>query len=313
MLLIAITLSGLPFSFAVAKKPPQAKHTRNSGGAETFSLPPKGLRVVLTFDDGPRISTTPKILDFLENHGVKAVFFTNGWLFDTETKPEHQQARAILKDIYQRGHLVGNHTVHHFNLCTMPLPQSCPLLVPASPIPTGTPTICVSEIDKAEREITENARLIEQVVGVPPPLFRAPFGGFQRGGGFCPRLTHLLTKLHLTNTLWNIDSQDYALKDANLTFRHIRMALGQQRVHAKPIVLLMHDFRPEVIQTLQLLFDYQAQTKDRWTFAEPSELFDPSPRLLWMRQSWKEAKNFLLKTIPPWTRLFFIYPPRVVH
>lgn len=317
LFLIALTTFAVLFSPAFAKKRPAAKRSPNAsvGANDIPSLPAKGQRVILTFDDGVRLNNTPKILDFLEKYGVRAIFFVNGWLFENETNPDHKQAREILKEIHRRGHLIGNHTIHHFNLCTIPLPKSCPLTSPPTVQPNRAtpPALCVPEIDKAEREITENARLIEQAVGAPPPLFRAPFGGFQRGGGFCPRLTSLLTKLHLTNTLWDIDSQDYALKNANLTFQHIRAALGRQRVREKPIVLLMHDFRPEVIQTLQLLFDYQAQTKDRWTFAHPSELFDPSPTMVWLRKTWKEAQSVFPKLIPPWTRLFFKYPPRPTH
>lgn len=62
-------------------------------------------RVFITFDDGPIPEATPWVLDILDRFGVKATFFMVGQ--NVERHP------ALLKEVRQRGHAVGNHTLHH--------------------------------------------------------------------------------------------------------------------------------------------------------------------------------------------------------
>ncbi|NLM07245.1 MAG: polysaccharide deacetylase [Tissierellia bacterium] len=59
----------------------------------------------LTFDDGPSKVSTPKILDILDKYEVKATFFVQGR--NVDIYPD------ILKDIYKRGHAIGNHSYSH--------------------------------------------------------------------------------------------------------------------------------------------------------------------------------------------------------
>jgi len=61
--------------------------------------------LVLTFDDGPNPKTTPKILDCLKKHNVKAVFFVVG----------RNAARfpRLLKRIVEQGHELANHSYSH--------------------------------------------------------------------------------------------------------------------------------------------------------------------------------------------------------
>lgn len=61
----------------------------------------------LTFDDGPNISVTPKILDILEKYNVKATFFVIGK--NVDNNPE------IVKRAYEEGHYIANHGYSHNN------------------------------------------------------------------------------------------------------------------------------------------------------------------------------------------------------
>ncbi|MDD5568994.1 MAG: polysaccharide deacetylase family protein [Candidatus Pacebacteria bacterium] len=62
-------------------------------------------KMAITFDDGPNPFWTPKILNILDEYGVKANFFVIGrW---AEKHPE------IVREIFNRGHLIGNHTYSH--------------------------------------------------------------------------------------------------------------------------------------------------------------------------------------------------------
>lgn len=61
--------------------------------------------VWLTIDDGPDPRTTPALLDMLESHGARAIFFVIG-----------QKARShpdLMRGIAARGHEIGNHTDTH--------------------------------------------------------------------------------------------------------------------------------------------------------------------------------------------------------
>lgn len=66
----------------------------------------KGKKVAyLTFDDGPIPEVTPKVLDILDEFGVKATFFMVG--DNARRYPE------LVEEVRRRGHTVGNHTMHH--------------------------------------------------------------------------------------------------------------------------------------------------------------------------------------------------------
>ena len=64
-----------------------------------------GKGVLLTFDDGPDPEVTPRVLDVLDRHGAKAIFFVIG--SKAETYPD------LLREIRRRGHVIGNHTYSH--------------------------------------------------------------------------------------------------------------------------------------------------------------------------------------------------------
>lgn len=61
--------------------------------------------VYITFDDGPVPEVTPKVLDILDQFGIKATFFMVG--DNAKRYPE------LLSQVLAKGHHVGNHTMHH--------------------------------------------------------------------------------------------------------------------------------------------------------------------------------------------------------
>lgn len=64
--------------------------------------------VVLTFDDGPLRSKTLEVLNALERHCTKAIFFMVGRMAVSDP--------AMVREIARRGHTVGTHTWSHKNL-----------------------------------------------------------------------------------------------------------------------------------------------------------------------------------------------------
>jgi len=101
--------------------------------------------VLLTIDDGPDPVDTPVLLDLLDKHGKKAVFFVIG--------EKVRRYPDLAREIVRRGHQIGNHTMTH---------------------PAGTMWCAGSA--RTRCEIVECSRAIEEVTGVKPRWFRAPAG-----------------------------------------------------------------------------------------------------------------------------------------
>src|SRR5262249_209126 len=139
--------------------------------------------VLLTFDDGPAIGKTSKVLDILDQHGIKAVFFVNGWHLQGNNATA-EKSRELLPEIQRRGNAIGTHTIHHYFLCGHTF------------------------IKHAWEEIEGNAKLIEEAIGVRPDLFRTPYGAH------CKALTAVMAGLGVKNTGWDIDPQDWKLRNA---------------------------------------------------------------------------------------------------
>ncbi len=72
------------------------------------SGPDHSNEVVLTFDDGPDPSTTPRVLDALEEASVVGTFFVVGHKVD--------QFPELARSIVERGHTLGLHSYAHDRL-----------------------------------------------------------------------------------------------------------------------------------------------------------------------------------------------------
>ena len=109
LVLIGMTLSFLStyeFSFAI-------ELSSTSIIDETFkekflSLSKSEQKIAyLTFDDGPTLKATPKILDILKEEDVVATFFVVG---------KHVKENPVLvKRAYDEGHFIANHGYNHNN------------------------------------------------------------------------------------------------------------------------------------------------------------------------------------------------------
>ncbi|MFI3209550.1 MAG: polysaccharide deacetylase family protein [Peptostreptococcaceae bacterium] len=65
--------------------------------------------VFLTFDDGTSTTVTPRVLDTLKEHDVKATFFLTGMNI-----LKHEEAsRNLVNRIFDEGHAIGNHSFTH--------------------------------------------------------------------------------------------------------------------------------------------------------------------------------------------------------
>lgn len=101
--------------------------------------------VLITIDDGPDPHDTPLLLDLLDEHGVKAVFFMIGR--KVQAHPE------LAREVLRRGHGIGNHTLTH--------PQA---------------SFWCAGPWRTRREILECQRILLETTGSSPRWFRAPVG-----------------------------------------------------------------------------------------------------------------------------------------
>lgn len=64
--------------------------------------------VAITFDDGPNKTWTPKVVEALDQRGVKGTFFmVGGWVATKED---------LVRQMAQAGHQIANHTWEHLDL-----------------------------------------------------------------------------------------------------------------------------------------------------------------------------------------------------
>lgn len=82
-----------------------------AGGGASVELPEEGGLVALTFDDGPRPSTTGRLLDGLALREIPATFFLVG-----SRLADDPEGQAIVRRMAAEGHQVGVHTFEHVML-----------------------------------------------------------------------------------------------------------------------------------------------------------------------------------------------------
>lgn len=100
--------------------------------------------ILLTIDDAPD-EYALDMAKTLYDLNAGAVFFVNGHLL------ENEENRNIVKEIYDMGFIIGNHTYSHANLTEL-------------------------NEDEQLKEIVSVNDMIEEITGERPTLFRAPFG-----------------------------------------------------------------------------------------------------------------------------------------
>lgn len=131
----------------------------------------------LTFDAGYENGGTAKILDALAAHQVKACFFLVGNYI--EKNPD------LVKRMVAEGHIVGNHTAHHYDMSK------------------------ISDMESFSKELKELEDLYQQAVGEPlPKYYRPPQGIYsQENLEMAQKLGYKTVFWSLAYVDWNNDSQ----------------------------------------------------------------------------------------------------------
>lgn len=136
LLLICVALGGM-FWYRKELKPVKAEDSAPVICYENI--------VAITFDDGPKRGTTDKLLEGLEERGVKATFFLIGQNIEGN--------EDLIQRMYDDGNLIGNHTYSHVQLSTI-------------------------GHEEAMDEITETNNKIWEITGYTPKFIRPPYGSY---------------------------------------------------------------------------------------------------------------------------------------
>ncbi len=205
---------------------------------EAAKLTPEHKVIALTFDDGPWPKSTAQVLDILKQNQIKATFFLIGQ--NVKNYP------TLVKREIAEGHVIGNHTWHHWYQFLNP--------------------------QAAAYEIDHTADLIYQVTGIKTNLFRPP-GGIMHNG-----VADYARNNKYAIVLWSSDSVDYSRpavpKLINNVFRN-----------AKPGgIILMHDGggnRSKTVQALpEIIANFRKQGYSFVTIPELLAMQDKDQKLI---------------------------------
>ncbi|RAP76415.1 polysaccharide deacetylase family protein [Paenibacillus montanisoli] len=145
--------------------------------------------VLLTFDDGPKEDEMlSSMLDTLDKHKAKAIFFVNGYRVK-----EHPE---LLKKIADRGQTIGNHSWDHINLKK-------------------------ESQASVQKQVGDVQKIVKDVVGTEPVFFRPPFG---LGSDYVKKLVREHGMLYMT---WSNGSLDWDSSTKNKPDKVIANVLDQ--------------------------------------------------------------------------------------
>lgn len=165
----------------------------------------------MTFDDGPYIYEK-RIVDELDNAGMKGTFFVNGnnyrCIYD-------KGAVSALRYTYEHGHQICSHTWDHPNL----------------------ESLSNSQIDE-QVQLVEDA--LYKILGVVPACIRAPYGSITDA-----QVKYLNDRWGLVVIGWNVDTNDangYGTDYGLNTYRSLKAP--------KHAIVLNHETVPGTSQTV---------------------------------------------------------------
>jgi len=161
--------------------------------------------VCLTFDDGPNSIYTPRILKILQDNKVRATFFLIG--------QKAQKHPELVKQIYESGHELGDHTFSHVQL----------------------PKI---RSEKIKQELETTRSIVESATGAKIFLFRPPWGIFDG------RSLAEIAIRKFDAVLWSVDSRDWSRPGIAQIKNTV---LGKTRNGS---IILFHDDHDQIVQAL---------------------------------------------------------------
>jgi peptidoglycan/xylan/chitin deacetylase (PgdA/CDA1 family) len=219
-----------PAHSTVPSAPPSSAPAHSGAGRPRFDGPANSATktgsagVALTFDDGPDPVQTPRILDLLARHHVKATFCLVG--LNVVAHPE------LVRRIVAEGHTLCNHTWRH----SLTLGKQQPAVI------------------RADLQRT-NAAIRAAAPGAPIKYLRAP------GGNFTPNFVKVAADLGMTSIYWQVDPRDWDHPKGESDAAHRAKVMSAIKTHVhKGSIVLSHDFgQPDTIAAYQAMIPWLQQ------------------------------------------------------
>ncbi|HEY6445574.1 MAG TPA: polysaccharide deacetylase family protein [Acidobacteriaceae bacterium] len=156
----------------------------------------------LTFDDGPNDPWTPRLLELLAQHNVRATFFLIGEFV--------RERPALVRQIVAAGHLIGNHTATH-------------------------PWLPLLSNKQVRNQLAFCNATIEEATGQRVHYFRPPHGARR------PGVLRAARGLGLTPVLWNAMGYDWRRPPAETIAGHLARGIARNQQRGRGSNLLLHD------------------------------------------------------------------------
>lgn len=170
-----------------------------------LTAPARPRELALTFDDGPNPAWTPKLLDTLAEHNVRATFFMMG---------SHAQAEPeLVRRIAAAGHVLGNHTWSHLNLAR-------------------------SAAARIREELTRTQQTLEQIAGAPVRYFRPPYGSRR------PVVFRISREMGLEPVLWNAMTTDWKERSGERIATRLAAKIERAARQGYAANIVLHDGNP---------------------------------------------------------------------
>ena len=159
--------------------------------------------LALTFDDGPD-GLTHGLLDTLNKYEAHATFFVLGQKVGS--------AHAVLQRMLREGNEIGNHSWSHPDLTTL-------------------------SSDHLHQQVNDTQNVIRDATGgYTPRAMRPPYGSTNAS------IRDFLSSTGLTEALWNVDTDDWRDRNAQVVYDRIMARAADNRV------ILLHDVHPTSVE-----------------------------------------------------------------
>ena len=203
-----------------------AVRSKGGSGPARSEMKTGGAAVALTFDDGPDPVQTPRLLDLLAKHHVKATFCLVGQ--NVAAHPD------LVRRIAAEGHTLCNHTWRH----SLTLGHRKP-----------------AEI-RADLQRTNDA-IHQAAPAAEIRYLRAP------GGNFTPSFVKVAAELGMRSIYWQVDPRDWDHPAGESDATHRARVLASIKQHVrKGAIVLSHDYgQPDTIAAYAVLLPW---LKDRY-------------------------------------------------
>jgi peptidoglycan/xylan/chitin deacetylase (PgdA/CDA1 family) len=169
---------------------------------KTLIAPQRPEEIALTFDDGPNPAWTPRLLELLAKHDVKATFFLIGKYAAEET--------VLTRYIANGGHAIGNHSWSH-------------------------PDLSRTWPGKVREELRRTKDKLEGITGKQVRLFRPPYGARR------PDVLRAARAMGMEPVLWNAMTNDWSESSAEAIASRLIGKVERAARRGRAATIVLHD------------------------------------------------------------------------